>query len=213
MTNTLTIDYVAKYGERLLKEYMGERKKIGPYFIISLSFTGLERAEKGQQAIQGFFGAGAANGSGAAGPSRGSSVPLAKPPKQSAKTLGKRKASEEFVDLTAGSSDVETEAVDGNGARTDGSLDPAGDLSLSSDDDELAEIEPTGPVYRCPACKAVMSVQQSEGETLEDATQRIRAKHESWHASSAGPSRKKQKASINKKKKGQQKLKAFFGKS
>jgi hypothetical protein len=59
------------------------------------------------------------------------------------------------------------------------------------------EVEPTGPVYRCPTCKAVMSVKQAEGERLEQAAEQVAVKHAEWHAAQKAkkeaPPRKKKK--------------------
>lgn len=214
-TNTLTIDHILKQGERLIKEYMSERhSKIGLIGNLSLSFAGLERAEKGQQAIQGFFGS---NG---ASTSREGSAPSSEA--ISKKALGKRKAIDDPVDLTLDSSDIEEVRQLGNGRAN-------GRASSTDDQDEICEIQPDGPIYRCERCGAIISLPVGATDDEEGSTgyamQATREKHEKWHAEqdalphqqqkkikrevSAGPSTQKRV----KKKKGQQKLKAFFKKS
>lgn len=212
MTSNLSIDYITKAGDRLLKELLGERKGgLGKITNLSLSFSGLEKAEKGQQGISAFLGAGKkaageaekrpspqnSGGKGASSASASNSQPL------SDKALGKRKAeaSEDGpVDLTLdGSSDVEQ----GKTSSVSRSV-----VEESDDDDDLIEVEPTGPVYRCAVCNAVMSVKPANGESLEQATEGVAKRHSEWHeaqkAKKDAPPKKK------KKKKGQTKLNGWF---
>lgn len=215
-TNSLTIDHILKQGERLMKEFMSERKgKVGLVGNLSLSFAGLERAERGQQAIQGFFGANGANTSRA-----GSEVPMSK------KAAGKRKASDDMVDLTLESSDIEE-------AKPQVGTPSTPDRLGSTDSDDIAEVKPDGPVYQCERCGAVISLQYAaaaggdEAGGTDTAKQVAKEKHENWHAEQdtlqKQPQKKKVKreestaaaSTLQKKirKKGQQKLKSFFKKS
>ena len=193
-----------------MKEYVSERKnKVGFVGNLSLSFAGLERAEKGQQAIQGFFG-----GNNGASTSRAGSA--AAPEPLSKKANGKRKASEAPVDLTLDSSDIEESKP--RQLQID-----AG----SSDDDDISVVQPEGPVYKCERCGAVISLHveemEDERDGLAEAMQAAQDKHEKWHAAQdALPKQKKVKREASagpaapkkvKKKKGQQKLKSFFKKS
>lgn len=203
-----------------MKEYKSERKgKIGLIGNLSLSFAGLERAEKGQQAIQGFFGAGSTSRA-------GSEAPLSK------KAAGKRRASDDMVDLTLESSDIEEIGENGpvsnnrNGNGNDRSRSRSRSRIGSTDSDEIAEVKPEGPVYQCERCGATISLQADEGGGLEEATAKAKKKHEKWHAEqdAVQPAKKKVKrvdagqgsagaAKSKPKKKGQQKLKSFFKKS
>jgi hypothetical protein len=189
----LSIDYILKLGERLIKEYGADRKNgMGQITNLQLSFSGLERAERGQQGIAGFLG----------GASRDSPAPVTQ---VSEKALGKRKASEDIVDLTLDGDDSEAESA--------------------SSSDDFAEIEPVGPVYRCRDCGAVISISTVNGEALAEATKRIANMHSEWHAKrkateskQTGKRMKEGKKGvegtkkIKKKRKGQQKLNSFFAK-
>lgn len=199
MTSNLTIEHILKQGERLLKEYMGERKgNLGYVTNVQLSFFGLERAEKGQQGIANFLGTGSTLHD-----------DLAPGLQVSEKMLGKRKASEEVVDLT-----LEDEASEV--------------WSCHSSNDDFSEIQPTGPIYTCSRCNAVISIKASESETLASAEERIKRMHMLHHAdqdnlakerkrSRAKPDRHKtlhKERDENKalrKRKGQPPLKTFFG--
>lgn len=59
-TSRLSPEYILKHAERLLKDFQAERNSNGQGFGIctnlALQFQGLERQERGQQGIEGFFG-------------------------------------------------------------------------------------------------------------------------------------------------------------
>jgi hypothetical protein len=227
VTNSLTIDYILKCGEKLMKEYIAERHGIGAITNLQLSFSGLERAERGQQGIQGFFNPGNTGNLVA----RASPVPPSiKSP--SSKALGKRKAEDTFVDLTLTDEDLSEQDVDtsrsvstvqvkslvnGNGHERSRSA-----ASTISDDDDSSDIEivetaPVGPVYQCPRCAAIISLQADESGDLVAARKRAEKVHKEWHeryaAGNVAPKKAaKDKPPKKKKRKGQQKLKSFFKK-
>lgn len=229
VTNSLTIDYVLKCGEKLMKEYIAERHGIGAITNLQLSFSGLERAERGQQGIQGFFNPGNAGMSAArASPVPTSTISL------SSKALGKRKAEETFVDLTLSDDDIDVaEQVEvkprslsrveekplpnENGHGRSRSV-----ASTISDDDgssdiEIVETAPVGPVYQCPRCAAIISLQPDESGDLVAARKRAEKVHKEWHERYAAENVVSKKAAKDKppkkmKRKGQQKLKSFFKK-
>lgn len=244
ITNHLSIDYILKQGEKLMREYESERKNgLGFITNLQLSFAGLERAEKGQQAIAGFFGNGPVESS--------SSLKMARNPSNDRRpdagsssgppgNIGKRRtatSSESVVDLTLDEDDILLEdASEDNRKRSTSNIGEIANLSsadVESDSSSLIEVvEPDGPVYRCALCNAVMSIKQDEdiAESLEDATERVRARHDAWHgqqdqrkkglttkskrkaeddsASTAVDKHKKDKK--KKKRKGQQRLNNFF---
>ena len=206
VTSNLTIEHILKQGERLLKEYISERRgSIGYVTNVQLSFSGLERAEKGQQGIANFLGTGLNAGESSAAVSEVSRT-----------ISGKRKASEEIVDLTL-EDENEIEVT-----------------SLSSDD--LIEIRPTGPTYKCSRCEAVMSIKTTDDEDVEIARRQIEYTHARYHATQdqliAEPRKNRTESRLltdlpdkeksgstakklvtkSKKRKGQQQLKSFFGK-
>lgn len=191
-TTTLTLDYIVKCGEKLVRDFYAERKGgIGKIFIMSLSFHNLERSEKGQQGITGFLGGSNAH--------RMRSQSL--PPAPADITSRKRRAESAFVDLTsADTSDVEADVP----ILSDG----------QSDDDDLIEVPPAGPVFTCKRCKAIIGIRQEAGEVFKEAESRIEAKHSAWHekqdaARSTEIVMKKKK----KMRKGQQKLNGWFTKA
>ncbi|EJU04732.1 DNA/RNA polymerase [Dacryopinax primogenitus] len=56
-TNALSDEYIARLGERLLRELVGQGELMLKDIInISLGFAGLEKGEEGQKSIEGFFG-------------------------------------------------------------------------------------------------------------------------------------------------------------
>lgn len=226
MTNTLNIDHILKCGERLMKEYRSERKdSIGLITNLSLSFAGLERAEKGQQGIQGFFGGertANAEASTSNAPSRRGSLA---PPDS------KGKEKQQVVDLTLEDEEEDSSelpsppAVDEAAAAVAAGPALAGsdELESSDSDDDLAIIEPTGPVYRCALCSATISIQPQSSEEVDAAKKRVEAMHLQWHerqqtnatTTRKGKRKKEHVAGASKpkkKKKGQQKLKSFFKK-
>ncbi|KAL7008241.1 N-acetyltransferase eso1 [Cystobasidiomycetes sp. EMM_F5] len=212
MTANLTVDYISGFGERLLKEFMSERNDKWRISIMSLSFSGLERVEKGQKGIQRFFGA---NGNNIAGIDRGSPAPS-----DSEKLLGKRKQSEEVVDLTLGDPTSEAEPIDNLTIPVNNANGEAGQTLLTDDedeDDDLLEVQPTGPVFKCPRCNGYVSITPLPGEQMSTATVRVEKAHIAKHiqadsVQAAARSTMTKKPST-KKRKGQQKLKSFFTKA
>lgn len=209
-----------------MKEYIAERHGMGIITNLQLSFSGLERAEKGQQGIQGFFNAGNA------GPSSARASPVPAPAPISRKALGKRKATSAVVDLTLDEDDSD-EALEtvspgmnrGDRESTAGghqrSKSAASTISDDNEDDNDSDIEivqtaPIGPVYQCPRCAAIISLQPDDSGSLVAARKRAEKAHKEWHeryAASNGVSKKPKKDKPpKKKKKGQQKLKSFFKK-
>ncbi|KZO91117.1 DNA/RNA polymerase [Calocera viscosa TUFC12733] len=58
-TNSLSEEHIARVGERLLRELVGQGERLHKEIInISLGFSGLEQGEQGQKSIEGFFGGG-----------------------------------------------------------------------------------------------------------------------------------------------------------
>lgn len=207
-----------------MKEYIAERRGIGVITNLQLSFSGLERAEKGQQGIQGFFNA----GNNASISARASPAPVVKP--ASAKALGKRKAEDTFVDLTLTdddssephptksrerSNDASSKLNDMKDITHERSRSAASTISDSDSDIEVVETASSGPVYQCPLCAAISSLQPDESGDLVAARKRAEKTHEQWHEKYAvanGLSKKagKDRPPKKKKRKGQQKLKSFF---
>ena len=205
MTANLTIDYIVKHGERLFKEQMGERNVAWKITNVALSFSGLERAEKGQKGIQGFFG-------------NEGTTSKRESPAPGNESL-KRKAGEAIVDLTLdGSSDVEE--VHQLEASTSALPQGKADESDDDDDDDIIIVQPSGPVYTCPRCRGHIAVDVKDGESLETATSRVGASHSAMHAKQdkstkrGNPSSKEPTIPKKKKKrKGQQNLNSFFEKA
>lgn len=192
MTGTLTVDYITKFGERLLKEFMEERTGKWRISIMSLSFSGLERVEKGQKGIQGFFGNGGISVEAAS--ARCSPAPV------SEKSLGKRKASEEVVDLTLDGGTSDVEPLPAHTAK-------AGDSSSS--DSDFMEVAPEGPFYKCPKCAGFVPVAMIGDESLAKATERVQAAHLAMHAKRVkhrDKVRTKDRGKVVKKRRGQQRL-------
>jgi hypothetical protein len=207
-----------------MKEYISERGTMGVVTNLQLAFNGLERAEKGQRGIQGFFNAGQAGPSSA----RGSPAPATAPSAPSSKALGKRKADTKVVDLTLDDEDedeiefVRTPDDELPPSKTNGherSRSAGSAISLDDDDSdlEIIQVAPAGPVYQCPRCAAIVPLVIDEKHDLAAARKKAEKSHKEWHeryAATNGQSKKVAKDKPpKKKKKGQQKLKSFFKKS
>lgn len=208
-----------------MKEYVTERHGMGIVTNLQLSFSGLERAERGQRGIQGFFN------NGNAGPSSARGSPAPAPATLSKKALGKRKADNAIVDLTLDDGDSgEEEQVrsrslsreekpvkkSANGHQRSRSAPSTISDDEGDSDIEIVETAPVGPVYQCPRCAAIISLQADDSGDLVAARKKAEKSHNEWHeryAAANGLSKKPKKDKPpKKKKKGQQKLKSFFKK-
>lgn len=240
-TSNLSIAYITKFGDKLLRIAIGageklreieEDSKIGPYSNIQLSFSGLERSEGGQRGIEGFFSAAAA---GKASEGAGRVKREATAEAQELKGKGKRRK-------VNGDDDQDGFPAPANN--------DADEITLASTPPPPSRsptpTPPDLPTYTCPSCRRLLSLPSSAIDSLRPSfdlsaaallLQKEKDEHADWHfaremvekdrkktwagsvkggGESKGKSEKGAKAkggekADGKKQKGQQSLRSFFG--
>ncbi|ORY84148.1 hypothetical protein BCR35DRAFT_290430 [Leucosporidium creatinivorum] len=184
-TSNLSIAYITKFGDKLLRIAIGageklreikEDSKIGPYSNIQLSFSGLERSEGGQRGIEGFFSAAAA---GRANEGAGRVKREGTSEAQGDDVKGKRRKMDDNDDGTPASAINDADDAEITLASTP----PPPSRSPTPPLPDL-------PTYTCPTCRNTLTLPSSAIDSLRpsfDASaaalllQREKDEHADWH--------------------------------